>query len=117
MNRRALALVPILFSFTLAASADTTQEIDHLLGFIGGSSCIFIRNGKEHDATTARSHIERKYEYAQKWIETTEQFIEYTATRSSISGEPYWVICSGRKEPSADWMKRELARFRAASGK
>jgi len=117
MNGRALALLLILFSFTVAASADTTREIDHLLEFIGSSSCTFFRNGEEYDATAARGHIERKYKYAQKWIETAEQFIEYTATRSSISGEPYRVICSGREELSADWVKRELARFRAAAGK
>ena len=116
MKARAHALLLILFSLIPAASADTTQEIDHLLDFIGSSSCIFIRNAAEYDATAARSHIERKYEYARKWIETAEQFIEYTATRSSISGEPYRVICSGREELSADWMRRELARFRAASG-
>ena len=65
-------------------------------------------------AVAARSHIERKYEYAKRWIRTAEQFIEHTATKSSISGEPYSVTCSGREELSSDWLKRELERFRTA---
>jgi hypothetical protein len=114
MMRKALATLMILCSISLGVWADAAAEIDHLLGFIGGSQCRFVRNGDEYDAPAARAHIERKYDYAKREIQTAEQFIEYTATKSSITGAPYRVICSGREEPSADWLRRELARFRAA---
>ena len=104
----------ILWTITLAADADTASEIDHLLNFIGASDCVFIRNGDKHDAAAARDHIQRKYAYAKRWIETTEQFIEYAATKSSTTGKSYSVICAGREEPSADWLTRELIRFRAS---
>ena len=113
MMRKLPAVFLILWSIGQGAWADTTGEIDHLLRYIGSSDCIFVRNGDEYDAAGARSHIERKYNYAKRWIETTEQFIEYTATKSSVSGKPYHVICAGREEPSSAWLMRELARFRA----
>ncbi|MGB5734506.1 MAG: DUF5329 domain-containing protein [Thiohalocapsa sp.] len=114
MSKTAAVLCLILWAITLAAYADTASEIDHLLDFIQASDCVFIRNGDEHDAAAARDHIQRKYAYAKRWIETSEQFIEYTATKSSTTGKTYSVICAGRKEPSADWLNRELSRFRAS---
>jgi hypothetical protein len=111
--------IPIVFFFlwlfSPASQADTRCEIDLLLDFIGKSQCNFIRNAEAHDSADARAHIERKYKYAKRWVETTEQFIEYTATKSSTTDEPYRVTCSGREELSADWLKRELARLRAES--
>lgn len=110
--RRSRGVFVVLWLFAPAVWADTTCEIGRLLGFIERSQCTFIRNGDEYSAADARTHIERKYDYAKRWIETTEQFVEYTATESSTSGEAYSVTCSGRTEPSADWLKRELARIR-----
>lgn len=114
MMKQAPVVFLMLWSIGQGAWADTTAEIDHLLGFIGSSQCTFVRNGDEYDAAGARSHIERKYDYAKRWIETTERFIDYTATKSSVSGKPYLVICAGREEPSAAWLMRELARFRGS---
>jgi hypothetical protein len=114
VRKNAAILCLILWAITLAADADTASEIDHLLGFIEASDCVFIRNGDKHDAAAARDHIQRKYAYAKRWIETSEQFIEYTATKSSTTGKSYSVICAGREEPSADWLTRELIRFRAS---
>ena len=113
--RAFVCLFAILWVQSFCAWADASTEIQHLLSFIGSSGCTFVRNGEEYDAAAARSHIERKYEYAKRWIRTAEQFIEHTAAESSISGEPYGVICSGREERSSDWLKRELERFRTLS--
>ena len=87
-----------------------------MLDLIGSSDCTFVRNGEAHDAAAARDHIQGKYDYARRWIQSAEQLIEHAATKSSISGIPYRVICAGREEPSSDWLTRELARFRAESG-
>jgi hypothetical protein len=95
-----------------AASSTPPLEIEHLLDFVENSSCIFIRNGTEYDSRKAREHIYKKYEYAKRWIDDTEEFIEYTATGSSISGTPYRVRCQGRNRPSAQWLLEELERFR-----
>jgi hypothetical protein len=107
-------LAAFLWSQSFSSWADAGAEIRHLLGFIGGSGCDFLRNGEEYDARAAQRHIEMKYDYAKRWIRTAEQFIEHTAAKSSVSGEPYRVICAGQEEPSAAWLRRELKRFRAA---
>lgn len=109
------AVLVIFWLFSPASQADTPCEIDRLLDFIGKSQCTFIRNDESHDSLDARAHIERKYDYIRRRIDATEQFIEYAATKSSTSGEPYRVICAGREELSASWLKRELARLRAES--
>ena len=104
----------LMYAMILPAAADTNGEIDHLLAFVGSSGCTYVRNGKQYDPAEARDHIERKYDYIKDRISTTEEFIRHAATQSSISGKPYTVICGGQEEPSADWLQRELARYRAA---
>ena len=115
MKLHPIAAALMMCAMTLPAAADTNGEIDHLLAFVGSSGCTYVRNGKEYNAAEAREHIERKYDYIRDRINTTEQFIQYAATESSISGKPYTVTCGGREEPSADWLKRELAGYRAAA--
>ncbi len=89
------------------------QEVSHLLGFIEKSGCIFIRNNKNYNSAKARKHIERKYKHVQDRITTTEQFIRYAATESSITHKPYTVICGVEEtQPSSDWLLQELDNFR-----
>ncbi|MCP3868352.1 MAG: DUF5329 domain-containing protein, partial [Gammaproteobacteria bacterium] len=70
-------------------------------------------NGGEYDSKEARDHIERKYGHTKSFADSTEQFIEYTATESSLSGSPYRVRCQGREMLSARWLLDELAEYRA----
>jgi hypothetical protein len=116
MTWRLTGIVLFTLATSLPAQADVTREIDHLLGFIEESGCTFVRNGDAHDSVEARKHIEKKYDYAGRWIETAEQFVEYTATRSSISGERYVVNCGGYEQPSAEWLLSELDNYRSTSG-
>jgi hypothetical protein len=115
MKLRATTAALMMWAMILPAAADTNGEIDHLLAFVGSSGCTYVRNGKQYESAEAREHIERKYDYIKDRISSTEEFIRYAATESSISGEPYKVICEGDEEPSADWLQRELARYRAAA--
>ena len=95
-----------------ACLADTSQEISHLLTFMENSGCRFFRNGTAYSAAEAREHIQTKYDYVRRRIKTTEDFIEYTATKSSMSGRKYKVQCGDREMLSAEWLKAELVRFR-----
>lgn len=108
-------LFALLLSLVLStpATAGTDSEIQHLLTFIEHSGCVFERNGTSYPAPEARSHIQKKYDYAARWIKTAEDFIKYTATKSSISGKPYHVACQGERQPSASWLLAELERFRS----
>ena len=102
----------MLLSFHFSWAAVTTEEISSLLLFIEQSKCTFIRNGKQYDALKAREHIEKKYAYYKERITSAEDFILYSATKSSITGEPYRVICNGVNMITSDWLKAELAQLR-----
>jgi hypothetical protein len=99
----------------MESRADTEIEIKHLIEYIENSKCTFIRNGKEYSTEEALTHIQNKYKYAKRWIKSAEDFIKYTVTKSSMSGQPYTVWCNGQKILSAKWLTAELKRFRKKS--
>ncbi|HET9668556.1 MAG TPA: DUF5329 domain-containing protein [Casimicrobiaceae bacterium] len=97
-----------------ATSSGSNEEIDHLLQYVAASHCTFVRNGSEYAADQARDHLVDKYRFAGSRIATAEQFIEYLATKSSLSGQPYHVHCGKQDELSAAWLAAELRRYRIA---
>ena len=101
----------------LESQADTELEIKHLFEYIQNSNCTFVRNGKEYNPPEALAHIQKKYGYAKRRITSAEDFIKYTVTKSSLSGQPYLVICNGREILSAEWFRAELKRFRKKNPK
>jgi hypothetical protein len=112
--------VVLLFMAATAALTDgrengVQKEIVHLLHYIENSDCIFIRNGREGTAADARNHIQKKYEYFKDRVKTTEDFIRYAATKSSLSGTPYRVRCNGRETGTAEWLRSELQRHRSST--
>jgi hypothetical protein len=110
------SILCFVFVFALPAGGacgDTTHEIEHLLKFVESSGCIFIRNGSEHHPAEARKHLARKYAYAKKRINNGEDFIEFLANKSSMTGRPYHVNCQGKLRLSRDWLYEELSAFRA----
>jgi hypothetical protein len=98
----------------VGADRDWQEEVAHLLDFIARSDCRFIRNDKVYDAAQARDHINRKYEHVKKRISSTEQFITYAASRSSITGKKYQVTCGETTMLSRAWLEEELRTFREA---
>jgi hypothetical protein len=107
----------ILMTFMVPCMAvanpdNTDREIRHLLAYIAGAECRFIRNGKEYGPEEARKHIQKKYEYARSRIKTTEDFIRGVASKSSMSGKPYKVRCNDQTMLCADWLGAELKRLR-----
>ena len=95
-----------------AEDAVAKNEIDHLLNFVGASSCTFVRNGTEYAADKAREHLASKYRFVGARITTADDFIKYLGTGSSVSGEPYHVKCGQAELPSGAWLSDELARYR-----
>jgi hypothetical protein len=94
---------------------DLKAAIDHLLAFVRASDVVFIRNGKEHSSEDAADHIKKKYEHHRKKIETPEDFIRLSATKSMMSGKPYTVrLPDGSIITTKEWLEAELARYRAA---
>ena len=102
-------------SAAAAPPANVQQEVDYLLGFIEKSGCNFYRNGSWSDSSAAAGHVRMKYDYLAKQdkIASTADFIDKTASESSITGLAYQVRC-GANSPvlSRSWLGDELARFR-----
>ncbi|HYP68896.1 MAG TPA: DUF5329 domain-containing protein [Thiobacillaceae bacterium] len=117
-------LFPALFLSCLFAPAVTAAtpspargEIDALLARLQFSTCEFNRNGSWHNAAEAKAHLLVKLNYleARTTIQSTEQFIEMAASRSSMSGQPYLVKCPNAVPvESGPWLLRQLQAIRSA---
>ena len=109
------SLVLTIALLTGSVLADTQAEIDHLLSFVANTSCEYDRNGTIHDGPEARDHINMKYEHYKKKVKTAEDFINYSATKSMISGRKYKIHCPGSETVNAsDWLLEELHHYRAS---
>jgi hypothetical protein len=100
-----------------SASAEPDEaaqaEIVALLSAVGSSGCTFIRNDEPGTASAARDHLERKYRYVRKKLESAEDFIERVASKSSMSGRPYLVECPGKpQQRTRDWLLERLVEIR-----
>ncbi len=118
MSRSLLAalLVAAMVFHVLASAGELAEEIDHLIDFVGDSNCTFIRNGDQHSAAEAVEHMQKKYDYFREKVASAEQFIELSASKSLLSGRPYWIACPNReKQHSRTWLLNELARYRLSS--
>jgi hypothetical protein len=94
------------------APVSTQEEISHLLDQIAQSNCQFIRNAKTYSAEQALEHINKKYNHLKKRIRTTEQFITYAASRSSITGSEYLIRCGDVTTTSKQWLEEQLRVYR-----
>lgn len=68
-----------------------------------------------HQSEEAAAHIRKKYEYFRNKIKITEQFIEYSASRSTMIGQCYTVRWqgAGADQSAQDWMLQELEIYRS----
>ncbi|HVJ74465.1 MAG TPA: DUF5329 domain-containing protein [Casimicrobiaceae bacterium] len=98
-----------------APDATASREIDHLLAFVAASPCRFVRAGSEHPGPEARDHLQRKLGAARSMLSTADQFIDYVATGSSLTGEAYKVRCGSRELTSKEWLHGELDQYRKAA--
>ncbi|MFA5083101.1 MAG: DUF5329 domain-containing protein [Hydrogenophilaceae bacterium] len=95
--------------------ASVQAEVNLLLGFVAGSGCAFYRNGTWHDSKEAQTHLREKYQWlaARNLINSTEDFIERAATKSSFTGLAYRVKCNvGPTITSNQWLRDELTFLR-----
>jgi hypothetical protein len=90
-------------------------EIDYLLGTVASSDCLFIRNGKEYAGADAQKHLQMKRERGRKYYDSSDEFIERIASKSSWSGKPYRIRCGDVEENAGDWFTSLLDTFRQES--
>lgn len=102
-------VITTISPLSAAPSAREKQRIDALIAAVEKSGLIFIRNGSEHSAADAASHMRLKFNNAGNRINTAEQFIDYLASKSSITGSPYFLkFPDGRTEKAGIWLHRKL---------
>jgi len=92
------------------------KEINHLLSFVENTECLFERNGTSHIGKDASEHIIKKYNYYINDIDSTEKFIDLSASKSTMSGKYYMIACKGKQKiKSQEWLLQELRKFRSQS--
>lgn len=105
-----------LAGFGIAQAAPPAPEmarIDRLLTAVAARKDIrMVRNGKDYDTAMACEFLRRKLSTMGGEVRTAEEFIERIATRSSTTGQLYWVrLSDGRDIPAGDFLRIELARL------
>ena len=94
-------------------AADTDKAIRHLMDYVARSNLTFIRNASTYTSAEAAEHMNNKYLHFKEDIKTAEDFIELCATRSMLSGKPYFIIDKeGNRIRTSEWLKSELAAYR-----
>lgn len=106
-----LAVLAPAFSGTAQAlSRQEEEKIEILLQALAGQSeTVFIRNGSEHNAGEAATHLRRKLNQTRRRLATAEEFIDKVASSSSITGQPYLIRQPGQpEEPAGPYLRRLL---------
>ena len=94
-------------------SPNKRHEVNYLLNFVQQSRCMVERNGKTYNGVEARDHMQNKYDYYRNDIQSTEDFIKYSATKSMISGKYYMVSCPGKGPMKvSSWLQQALELYR-----
>ncbi len=121
-RRAACAFIGVLLSGPIgvvhaAPSAAEMARIERLLVMIGSRRDMrLVRNGTEHDTDTAVSFLRGKLKHFGNDIKTAEEFIDRLASKSSTTGQLYWVkLTDGREIPAGDFLRIELARLDKAA--
>lgn len=110
-------IVLVIASVSLVRAAPdkkTEDTIGYLLDYVATSKATFIRNGTAHTASEAVAHIRAKYEHFKSQINTPQDFIRLSASKSLLTGQPYLVRTSEGKEIRLEeWLTDELKRHRS----
>ena len=117
IDQVAIATIAVMALLSMDARSDVPDadrhEVLHLLEYLRNSDCAMERNGKKHDSEDAYSHVKRKYEYFRDEIRTSEDFIEYSASKSTMSGKFYRIFCNNESAVlTRDWLLEELHDYR-----
>lgn len=111
-------ILSLLLSSSFIQANQLQSEIRFLKNYIQSSQCQFNRNGDIHSAPEALQHIEKKYQYFKSDITSAEMFIEKSASKSTLSGKAYTVICPAvqgvgqQTLSSKTWLLRALSLYR-----
>jgi hypothetical protein len=103
-----LAALLLAAAGTGAAQAPDAQ-VAALLRAIETSGCRMERNGEVHEGKAAAEHLRMKLERSGRPGMSADLFIDRVASGSTVSGQPYRVLCPG--QPAVDsraWLRARL---------
>lgn len=87
-------------------------KILYLIDLVKHSPHTFIRNGDAYSGVKAARHLQTKYGYTVSRIKRAEDFIDYLASKSSVTGKAYLIQTeSGKTYPARDVFYEELGRL------
>lgn len=113
-----LLAITIMNSVNADVPLEQKHEIEHLVNFLKNTTCQVSRNGKYHKGAEVVAHIQKKYDYFRDKIGTPKQFIDYSATKSMMSGKYYMVKCDQQPpQKSRDWLLNELRKYRESKNR
>lgn len=112
-----LLLVSLIGFYAKDSLADVpphqVKEVNHLIEYVQNTSCLLERNNKKYKGKDVVVHIIRKYNYFRDKIKSTEDFIEYSTSKSEISGKRYVAYCEGSEPVDGfTWLMSELKSYR-----
>lgn len=114
----ALALLLAALPAAAASRPEAEQKkIDWLLTEVKGSPATFIRNGAEHPADKAASHLKRKLMFAGSRVQTARQFVVGVASHSEETQKPYEMrFPDGTVRPLGEWLMERLSGYETKHG-
>jgi hypothetical protein len=114
----ALSLLSWPFYAHATPSSEEDAAIQHLIGFVRDSGLEFIRNGDAHASSEAAEHLLMKYNNTKKRLSAADEFIDHVASKSSMSGKPYFIRKKdGTEIPVSEWLHAELKAYRMGLAK
>ncbi len=110
MKKIILSVIIVLSYIISGYSLSENEKIQILLTKIEGSNLQFVRNGTTYNSKQARDHLEMKLNKAGGKIKTADNFITYIASKSFLTGEPYYIIHpDGKKVKAGTYLKQLLS--------
>jgi hypothetical protein len=86
-------------------TASFSSDLELLFTKLEACQCTFIRNGSEHSPKEAIEHMRLKLKNSGGRIQTIPNFIQYIATKSSLTGSIYKIRFKNREEiEAAPWL-------------
>ncbi|HEU5046432.1 MAG TPA: DUF5329 family protein [Rickettsiales bacterium] len=109
MRKIASFLIIICFAFpAFAEKLSDQQRIDALLETLSTSDIVFVRNGVDMDAASARLHLEEKLKKT-KGVTTVEDFINKVGSTCERTGKPYLIRQpDGKTMEAGQWFRDQL---------
>ncbi len=108
-----ILLAALLLAPAFAQADSEQRKIEYLISSIAElGDARFIRNGSEYDAKAAADHLRQKLRYAGSRVKTAEDFIDFCASVSSLTGIKYSIkFADGRVVESAAFLREKLAAY------